>query len=82
MQVEFQGALVTSDDGLLLVRELGERLRFGELIERHLKDAFICSPCGAVRYFLCLALIEIGKSNPARADGRLPATARCDGRSP
>jgi hypothetical protein len=29
---------VTSDGGLLLVRELAERLGFGELIERHLAD--------------------------------------------
>jgi hypothetical protein len=30
---------VTSDGGLVLVRELDERLGFGELIERHLADA-------------------------------------------
>jgi hypothetical protein len=39
LRVEFQGARVTSDGGLLLVRELDERLGFGELIERHLTDA-------------------------------------------
>ncbi len=39
LRVEFQGARVTSDRGLLLVRELDERLGFGELIERHLTDA-------------------------------------------
>ena len=38
-KVDFQGARVTSDGGLLLVRELDERLGFGELIERHLTDA-------------------------------------------
>jgi hypothetical protein len=38
LRVEFQGARVTSDGGLLLVRELDERLGFGELIERHLTD--------------------------------------------
>ncbi|MBV8360888.1 MAG: transposase [Deltaproteobacteria bacterium] len=38
MRVEFQGALVTSDGGLLLVHELDERLGFGELIERHLSE--------------------------------------------
>ncbi len=37
--VDFQGARVTSDGGLLLVRELDERLGLGELIERHLADA-------------------------------------------
>ncbi len=36
--VDFQGARVTSDGGLLLVRELDERLGFGELIKRHLTD--------------------------------------------
>lgn len=39
LRVEFQGSRVTSDSGLFLVRELDERLRFGELIERHLSDA-------------------------------------------
>jgi hypothetical protein len=29
---------VTSDGGLMLVRELDERLAFGELVERHLAD--------------------------------------------
>ncbi len=38
VRVEFQGSRVTSDGGLLLVRELDERLGFGELIERHLVD--------------------------------------------
>ena len=35
LRVDFQGTQVTSDGGLLLVRELDERLGFGELIERH-----------------------------------------------
>src|SRR6202158_4298372 len=38
LKVDFQGARVTSDGGLLLVRELDERLGFGELMERHLTD--------------------------------------------
>ena len=38
LRVDFQGARVTSDGGLLLVRELDERLGFGELIEQHLTD--------------------------------------------
>ena len=38
LKVGFQGSRVTSDGGLLLVRELDERLGFGELIERHLAD--------------------------------------------
>ena len=39
LRVGFQGSRVTSDGGLILVRELDERLRFGELIEWHLTDA-------------------------------------------
>jgi len=39
LRVGFQGSRVTSDGGLLLARELDERLGFGELIERHLADA-------------------------------------------
>ena len=38
LKVDFRGARVTSDGGLLVVRELDERLGFGELIERHLAD--------------------------------------------
>src|SRR6202035_6139382 len=37
-KVDLQGSRVTSDGGLVLVRELDERLGFGELIERHLTD--------------------------------------------
>ena len=36
--VEFRGATVTSDAGLLLPRELDERLGLSALIERHLTD--------------------------------------------
>jgi hypothetical protein len=39
LKVDFQGSRVTSDGGLILVRELDERLRFGELIEQHLTDS-------------------------------------------
>jgi Transposase DDE domain group 1 len=38
LQVEFRGATVTSDAGLLLPRELDERLGLGALVERHLTD--------------------------------------------
>jgi len=38
VRFDSQGARVTSDAGLLLVRELDERLGFGELIERHLTE--------------------------------------------
>ena len=39
LKVNCQGSRVTSDGGLLLVRELDERLGFGALIERHWADA-------------------------------------------
>jgi hypothetical protein len=38
LRVEFRGATVTSDAGLLLPRELAERLGLSALIERHLSD--------------------------------------------
>jgi DDE family transposase len=39
LRVDFQGARVTSDGGLILVRELDERLGLSELLERHLTDS-------------------------------------------
>jgi len=39
LKVDFQGSRVTSDGGLILVRELDERLGSGELIEQHLTDS-------------------------------------------
>jgi hypothetical protein len=39
LKIDFQGSRVTSDGGLILVRELDERLGFGELIEHHLTDS-------------------------------------------
>ncbi|MCL6544990.1 MAG: IS1380 family transposase [Bryobacteraceae bacterium] len=39
LKVDFQGSRVTSDGGLILVRELDERLGLGELIEQHLTDS-------------------------------------------
>ena len=39
LRITFQGSRVTSDGGLILVRELDERLGFGELIEQHWTDS-------------------------------------------
>src|ERR1700687_4651385 len=39
LRVDFQGARVTSDGRLVLVRELDERLRLSELVDRHLSDS-------------------------------------------
>ena len=38
LKVAFHGSRVTSNGGLILVRELDERLGFGELIQQHLAD--------------------------------------------
>ena len=38
LKVDFQGSRVTSDGGLILVRELDERLGFSGLIDQHLVD--------------------------------------------
>jgi len=37
--VNFQGLRVASDGGVILIRELDERLGFGELVEEYLTDA-------------------------------------------
>jgi hypothetical protein len=39
LKIDFQGSRVTSDGGLILVRELDERLGFSELIAQHLTDS-------------------------------------------
>ena len=39
LKVDFQGSRVTSDGGLILVRELDERWGLGDLIAEHLSDA-------------------------------------------
>jgi len=38
LRIEFRGATVTSDAGMLVPRELDERLGLRALIERHLAD--------------------------------------------
>jgi DDE family transposase len=38
LKIEFQGSRVTSDGGLILVRELDERLGFSDLIAQHITD--------------------------------------------
>ena len=39
LKVDFRDSRVTSDGGLVLVRELDERLRLSELVDRHLSDS-------------------------------------------
>jgi len=38
LKVEFQGSRVTSDGGLILVRDMDERLGFSDLITKHIAD--------------------------------------------
>jgi hypothetical protein len=38
-KVDFQGSQVTLNGGLILARQLDERLGFSELIEQHLTDS-------------------------------------------
>jgi hypothetical protein len=40
LKVDFQGSRVTSDGGLILLRELDEGLGMGDLIAEHLSDAW------------------------------------------
>ena len=35
LKIDFQGSRVTSDGGLILVRELDERLGLNELVDHH-----------------------------------------------
>lgn len=39
LKIDFQGSRVTSDGGLIVVRELDERLGLGDLIAQHLTDS-------------------------------------------
>src|SRR3974377_1208616 len=39
LKIDFQGSRVTSDGGLILVRELDDRLGLGELLPRHRSDS-------------------------------------------
>jgi hypothetical protein len=39
LKIDFQGSRVTSDGGLVLLRELDERLGFSQLIAQHLTDS-------------------------------------------
>ena len=50
LKISFQGSRVTSDGGLILFRELNERLGFGELITQHLTDSRRCATADRAGY--------------------------------
>lgn len=58
LKIDFQGSRVTSDGGLILVRELDERLGFGALIAQHLTDHRFRS--NEVRLMLSLIAYNLG----------------------
>jgi len=58
LKIDFQGSRVTSDGGVMLVRELDERLGFGDLIREHLTDPRrgkkpSCPPADLLRQSVC-----------------------------
>jgi Transposase DDE domain group 1 len=73
LRVDFQGARVTSDGGLLLVRELDERLGFGELIEQHLTDGHRFTAVGSPGHDRLPH--EVGQ-RPTGGRSRAPTTAK------
>lgn len=69
LKVEFQGSRVTSDGGLILVRELDERLGFSDLIAKHITD-----PRGKNAQFPLADLVR--QSVYRRLAGRTPGRAK------
>jgi hypothetical protein len=71
VKIDFQGSRVTSDGGPILVRELDERLGFGELIRLHLTDSrFPAERLKAYARRKCVGLIgdlALFSSLPTRA---------------
>jgi hypothetical protein len=61
LKVGFLGSRITSDGGLILVRELDERLGFGELIAQHLTD------CRGKNAQFCFADLLAGGPGPMRS---------------
>jgi hypothetical protein len=71
LEREVNGAAMTSDVGLLLPRELGERLGPSTLIERHLTDPrsgrnFQFPLPGLCRQFLALSSAQSEERSPRR----------------
>ena len=73
-KVDFQGSRVTSDGGLILVREWDERLGLGKLIGEHLSD----SRQGTNKQFTFAALWR--QSVDSRWAGRTSVTGAKSGR--
>lgn len=69
LRVDFQGARVTSDGGLLVVRELDERLRLSELVNRNLSDSrrgknIQLSLADLLRQSIARPLLPVGRGAP------------------
>ncbi len=64
LKVEFQGSRVTSDGGLILVRELDERLGFSALIAQHLTYSWRGSAIDPLRWQRCGGLLWHGQAGP------------------
>ena len=91
LRVEFRGATVTSDAGLLLPRELDERLGLTALIERHLTDprtgrnrqfpladlCYVGWPCRWPSRTGRSRASSNGSSRPADASSGMPGTSPC-----
>ena len=72
LKVAFQGSRITSDAGLILVRELDERLGLATLISEHLSD----SRQGLNTQF-SLWRISCGSLSTAAWPGMRTSTTRC-----
>src|SRR2546425_11607367 len=75
LRVEFRGATVTSDAGLLLPRELDEHLGLGALIERHLTDPSQRTQ-SAIRAFGSLSPVHLQSPGGLRGHQRRGAAGR------
>ena len=74
LKVDFQGSHVTSDGGLILVRELDERLGLGELIDEHLSD----SRQGTNKQFTLADLLRELRNIALKISSAMPVSvARC-----
>ena len=79
VKVDFQGSRVTSDAGLMLVRELDERLGLGKLIDEHLTDI---RQAENTKFPLADLLRQSGLGRAVAAQDRAPTGRRQAGQLP